>query len=376
METPTVTFEEKSSNCSLLSKLTVDVRSFLEEKGLSDTVIDFLESELQWNGVRELCVIKSIESEEKHFSYSVQLNGAGHRGVTVVVVPLNDLSRINKFLENLNREFPEGRILITNFESLQQRRNKINRTPNPIRRVVSHTSDFVIHRVLPRLKFTQSFYFWLTSGRKRVLTITEALGRMVSCGYSIFDHQNIDGQTWVIASKNEDPKYDMNPTYGMFCTLDRVGFGGKMIKVYKLRTMHPYAEYIQEYVFDHLGTIDGDKVQNDFRVTAWGSFFRKYWIDELPMLWNWVKGDLKLVGIRPLSQHKFSMYPDDLKELRTQTKPGLVPPYYADLPQSQEEFFEVERRYLQSYFENPLLTDFRYFYLAMTNIFFRNARSM
>ena len=41
----------------------------------------------------------------------------------------------------------------------------------------------------------------------------------------------------------------MNPTYGPFVKLKRVGREGQLIKVYKLRTMHPYAEYLQEYVY-------------------------------------------------------------------------------------------------------------------------------
>ena len=42
--------------------------------------------------------------------------------------------------------------------------------------------------------------------------------------------------------------FDNNPTYGPFIKLNRVGKNGKIIKVYKLRTMHPYSEYLQKFV--------------------------------------------------------------------------------------------------------------------------------
>jgi len=42
--------------------------------------------------------------------------------------------------------------------------------------------------------------------------------------------------------------------------------------------MHPYSEYLQEYVYEQGGTIDGDGFKNDFRITFWGKFFRKFWV--------------------------------------------------------------------------------------------------
>lgn len=49
------------------------------------------------------------------------------------------------------------------------------------------------------------------------------------------------------------------------------------IKVYKLRTMHPYLEYLQQYVFDRNGLEKGGKLKDDFRMTHWGRIFRICW---------------------------------------------------------------------------------------------------
>jgi lipopolysaccharide/colanic/teichoic acid biosynthesis glycosyltransferase len=102
---------------------------------------------------------------------------------------------------------------------------------------------------------------------------------------------------------------------------------------------------------------------------------RKCWLDELPMVINLLKGDMKLVGVRPLSRQYFGLYPPELQELRTRFKPGLIPPFYVDLPKTQEEIFDSERRYLEAYEKHPFATDLKYFFLVIYTIVFKRARS-
>ena len=90
---------------------------------------------------------------------------------------------------------------------------------------------------------------------------------------------------------------------------------------------------------------------------------------------NKKKTNLDMVGVRALSEHYFSLYPKDLQDLRTRFKPGLVPPYYADMPKSFDEIIESERHYLQAKQNHPFSTDIRYFFRAWYNILFRKARS-
>ncbi len=93
------------------------------------------------------------------------------------------------------------------------------------------------------------------------------------------------------------------------------------------------------------------------------------------MLYNWIQGDLQLVGVRPLSQYKLGLYPPELQELRKKVKPGLVPAYYADLPNSFEELCASEQRYVEAFMKKPFLTQWRYFWKAFWNIAFKSARS-
>ena len=149
-------------------------------------------------------------------------------------------------------------------------------------------------------------------------------------------------------------------------TQKRVGIHKSHFQIYKFRTMRT----------DTPKDMPTHMLNNpDLFITRVGRFLRKTWLDELPMLINWMKGDLKLVGVRPLSSHYFSLYSEELRALRIRTKPGLIPPFYADMPGTLDEIQESERRYLEQYLRSPFLTDWRYFWKAFRNIVFRGKRS-
>ena len=139
--------------------------------------------------------------------------------------------------------------------------------------------------------------------------------------------------------------------------------------------MYPFSEFIQKDVFEENNLDASGKFLNDFRITSWGRILRKYFIDEIPQLYNWLRSDINLVGVRAISKHYYSLYPKDLKELRINFKPGLIPPYYADMPTTFEEIVESEVRYLQKKKEKPIVTNMIYFVKALINIIFSGARS-
>jgi len=154
-----------------------------------------------------------------------------------------------------------------------------------------------------------------------------------------------------------------------------MGLDGEIFYALKFRTMYPFSEYIHKYLYSRNSLNPNGKISNDFRIPGWGRIIRKYWIDELPMVINFLRGDLKLVGLRPLSQSFFSIYPEDLKKERIKYKPGLIPSIYVDMPRSTEEIFESERRYIEKYKQHTWRTDFLYFFNVIRNIVFRGARS-
>lgn len=288
---------------------------------------------------------------------------------------LNNIRQINKFLEKANSSLQYGDYLVVCAETKNVRRTRIlNRFPKFISRPY-YGLDFILNRVLSKWMLTRKHYFSITKGKNRVLSFTETLGRLYSCGFKVINHVRIGYDTFFIAKKVAEPAYDMEPTYGTLVSLNRVGYKGDDLKVYKVRTMHAYSEYIQDYMYENNSLQEGGKIKNDFRVTSWGKIFRKLWIDELPMIWNLLKGEMKLVGVRPLSKHYFGLYPEDMQHFRISVKPGLVPPFYADLPETFDEIVESERKYIESYHRAPVRTDIKYFFKAMHNIFIKKARS-
>lgn len=103
---------------------------------------------------------------------------------------------------------------------------------------------------------------------------------------------------------------------------NRVGKNGQIFKIYKFRTMCLDAEKKLEGL-KHLNEMDGAmfKIKNDPRITKVGRFLRRTSIDELPQLWNVLKGDMSLVGPRPPLESEVSQYTSYDKQ-RLLVKPG------------------------------------------------------
>jgi lipopolysaccharide/colanic/teichoic acid biosynthesis glycosyltransferase len=288
---------------------------------------------------------------------------------------INDIRFVNKFQEAVNEKLPHGGLYIGLVETQEQRRYRLLRKYLPGLAHIYFLFDFIFKRVFPKLPFFKKLYFFVTNGRNRVMSKAEALGRLASCGFRIIDVKEIQNHTYFVGRKDRQPCYDLNPSYGPLFAMNRIGKDGKIIKVYKFRTMYPYAEYLQEYIYEQNKLAAGGKFAEDFRITTWGKFMRRFWLDELPMIINLLKGDIKIVGVRPLSKHYFSLYTKELQEKRIYSKPGLLPPFYVDMPNTLDEIIDSELRYLTAYEKRPFLTDIRYFFSICSNIVFRKARS-
>ncbi len=93
----------------------------------------------------------------------------------------------------------------------------------------------------------------------------------------------------------------------------RVGLGGKLFPLYKFRTMRPGGG-------DHLVT-----AENDQRVTRAGRWMRRYKLDELPQLFNVLKGDMSLVGPRPEVPKFVDLFRAEYETILT-VRPGVTDP--------------------------------------------------
>lgn len=97
--------------------------------------------------------------------------------------------------------------------------------------------------------------------------------------------------------------------YDPIFTQDRPGFRGKIFKIYKFQTMKPQ--------------ISGQNLDDHQRITKIGNFLRKTSLDELPQLFNVLKGDLSLVGPRPLLPEYLPLYNSEQAK-RHDAQPGIT----------------------------------------------------
>ncbi len=288
---------------------------------------------------------------------------------------INDIKRLDDFIDSVNAKLRPDGYFFCCVETKDQRKKRLLQKYPPLLNYIYYFFDFIVKRVLPKLKFTRGVYFFLTRGENAVISRAEALGRLSRGGFRIKQESFIGNQLCIEAKKNGAPAPQNKNIYGPLIALPRVGKEGNMMKVYKLRTMHPYSEYIQDYIYELHDLQDGGKFKNDFRITSWGAVCRKIWLDELPGLINFFRGDMKFVGVRPLSKQYFELYKKEVRERRIKYKPGLIPPFYADMPSGLEAIQASELKYLDSYDNHPFFTDFRYFWKSWWNILFRKARS-
>lgn len=290
---------------------------------------------------------------------------------------LNRIRHLNTFLNRANEELPQGGYLWCNARTAVLKKQLILKTYPPVINYIAYAIYYLWHRVFPKLKFTKWLYFAITKGQNRTYNRVEVLGRMYRAGFEVIDEGFHYGSFYVLARKVKAPIWDDEPTCSPIIKLRRVGEGGHIIGVYKFRTMYSYSEYLQPYIYEHNNLQEGGKIADDYRVNGWGRLFRSHWLDELPMIVNVLKGQMKLFGVRPLSRHYFSLYTPEMQQLRIKVKPGLIPPFYyeAETPKTIEDVQASERRYIEAYLANPRTTDWKYFWGTVRNILFRHKRS-
>jgi lipopolysaccharide/colanic/teichoic acid biosynthesis glycosyltransferase len=111
----------------------------------------------------------------------------------------------------------------------------------------------------------------------------------------------------------------------IFFVQERVGLNKRRFYLFKFRTMIREAEE-KLAELEHLNEVSGPvfKIKNDPRVTGLGKILRKTSIDELPQLLNVLKGDMSLVGPRPLPVRDYAGFDQDSLRRRFSVRPGIT----------------------------------------------------
>lgn len=150
-----------------------------------------------------------------------------------------------------------------------------------------------------------------------------------------------------------------SPGAGPIFSQIRVGSHGRPFTFYKFRSMCPDAEEKLEKLLPQ-NEMEGPvfKIKDDPRITRVGRFLRKTSIDELPQLWNVLRGEMSLVGPRPGTPREVEQY-DDYARQRLLVTPGLtcfwqIQPHRNEL--SFDEWVELDVKYIR---ERSFFTDWK-----------------
>ncbi len=339
------------------------------QEGCSRERAEALSSMVSNDESSRLAIVSTSEA------FNIQNLAPGDYTCIINLKPMNSIRGLDKFLDTVNVRLTGDGIFLCSVETLEQRSRRLQHKYSPVLYYLFDLPDFFIRRVIPRLRVTRGLWQFLTGGANPPFSRAEALGRVCRAGFTIKQEKFAGNMLCIKAQRHSAPVPANGNGYGMIIKLPRIGRDGQVFNVYKLRTMHPYSEFIQDYVYDLHDLQAGGKMKYDFRITSWGRFARRVWLDELPMVVNIIKGDIKLFGVRPLSNHYFNLYDDDIRDRRIRYKPGLLPPYYADLPTDLDAIQLSEIKYFDSWDKNPIGTDLRYLWKSVINIVFRSARS-
>ncbi len=150
----------------------------------------------------------------------------------------------------------------------------------------------------------------------------------------------------------------------IFCQI-RCGRNNKPFKMYKFRSMYSDAEdRLKELIKSN--EMDGPafKMKDDPRITRVGKFIRKTSIDELPQLWNILKGDMSIVGPRPALPREVEQY-NELQMQRMYVQPGLTC-YWQIQPNRNEISFDdwmaLDLKYIE---ERSFWVDWKIIFLTL-----------
>lgn len=132
----------------------------------------------------------------------------------------------------------------------------------------------------------------------------------------------------------------------------RVGRNGRLFKLYKFRSMKNGADRLEEMLTpEELAEYSKEyKLQNDPRVSKLGSFLRKSSLDELPQLWNIIRGDMSLVGPRPLLPSELTgNYTPEERQMLMSVAPGLTG-YWQAVARNESSYVTGQRQKQELYY--------------------------
>jgi len=293
-------------------------------------------------------------------------------GVLIVKTRINDINHLNLSLLNFYNVIANHGIVILSYQSHDQAKYYNIFKNNRWLKYSLYPWYFIVTRAIPKIPLLEKLYFLLTNNKYLTISRAECWGRLHFTGFEVVGEREFTKKNLIIAVKSLTPSSVKKPSYYPIIKLRRVSLNGKIILIYKIRSMFPYSEFIQKKVFESgtLSTIG--KFSGDFRITGYGRFIRKFYLDEIIQILNFLRGEIKIVGIRAMSEHYFCLYPEEYQRLYYQVKPG----FFSPLPETEivsfDDVVKLEQKYLEQSIKSPIKTDIKYFFKILFQIAFQN----
>jgi exopolysaccharide biosynthesis polyprenyl glycosylphosphotransferase len=149
----------------------------------------------------------------------------------------------------------------------------------------------------------------------------------------------------------------------------RVGLRGRKFYIYKFRTMVTNAEKLKAALME-LNESDGPafKIKNDPRITPFGRFLRKTGLDEIPQLFNVMRGEMSLIGPRPMLPNEVSAQ-EEWQLKRMSVKPGITCSWQVQPNRNSvafDQWMKLDREYVEHW---SIKTDMKLFFKTIRSIF-------
>ncbi len=179
-----------------------------------------------------------------------ELSGIEDEDQICFITPLDEIKIINKVLLKCYYSLAfKGRLGIR-IQTLETKEELTRKRLGSHKFKLIYPFIYIIFRFLPKLRIIGPVYLWVTGPKTRWISKTEILGRLQYCGFEVVYCSQCEHDLKIIAIKYHMQSLQKNPSYHALIALDRVGYGGRIIKIHKLRTMHPYSEFLQKQIFE------------------------------------------------------------------------------------------------------------------------------
>lgn len=310
-----------------------------------------------------LCSKINVICSKRNSSSSNSLNL-----ISILDIRINDLKDINQEVKSMYNSIIPGGYLFASYKNIDDFETEYFGSSAGFIVFFKKIIYYFYYRAFPKIPYLNILYKILSGGKNKVLSKAETWGRLFYAGFDVEKEIKHDGICYLVARKSKTPSENPNPSFYPIITLNRVSMFGNIVKIHKIRSMYPYSEFLQKKVFEQNELTSTGKFAADFRITEFGKIYRKYWIDEIPQLLDWFRGTIKLVGIRAMSQHFFSLYPKEYQEMYFKVKPGIISPIFDEKTDGFKDIVKIEQEYLENFLKHPIKTDIKYFFLTIRHM--------